>query len=139
MNQLSLHQLLAKAHLKKKKSASPRELFELRLATNATLIKNLFFSLYPEKEHADTFDRLMKLLPKLFDDRPEDLKKIDLERLHEGNWYQSEKILGMQLYVDHFNKDIPGLSDKLEYFENLGVNFLHLMPVTKRPKELLFS
>lgn len=135
MNQLSLHQLLAKDQLKKKKSTSPKDLFELRLATNLTLIKNLFFSLYPEKEHADTFEKLVALLPKLFEERPEELKKIDLKRLQEGNWYQSEKMLGMQLYVDHFNKDINGLSNKLGYFENLGVNFLHLMPITKRPKE----
>lgn len=135
MNQLSLHQLLAKDQLKKKKSTSPKDLFELRLATNLTLIKNLFFSLYPENEHADTFEKLVSLLPKLFDERPEELKKIDLKRLHEGNWYQSEKMLGMQMYVDHFNKDINGLSNKLGYFENLGVNFLHLMPITKRPKD----
>ena len=135
MNQLSLHQLIAKNLLKKKTSTSPTDLFELRLATNLTLIKNLFFSLYPESDHLGSFNKLMTLLPKLYDERPVELKKIDLERQQEGNWYLSEKMLGMQLYVDHFNKDVNGLSEKLEYFENLGVNFLHLMPITKRPKE----
>ncbi|MEJ1221322.1 alpha-amylase family protein [Sediminicola sp. 1XM1-17] len=135
MNQLSLHQLLATNQLKKKKTTSPNELFDLRLATNSTLIKNLFFSLYPESEHTATFEKLLSLLTQLFQERPEDLKKIDLERLKNGNWYQSEQMMGMQLYVDHFNKDIKGLSEKIGYFEDLGVNFLHLMPITKRPKE----
>lgn len=43
----------------------------------------------------------------------------------------------MQLYVDHFSKDLKGLISKLGYFEKLGVNFLHLMPITPRPKDLI--
>lgn len=135
MNQLSLHQLLAKDLLKRKKSTGTKELFELRLTANLTMIKNLFFSLYPERDHGRSFEKLVSKLPQLFQERPSELKQTDLKRLQQGNWYQSEQMVGMQLYVDHFNKDIKGLSEKLGYFENLGVNFLHLMPITKRPKE----
>ena len=41
----------------------------------------------------------------------------------------------MQLYVEHFNKDIKGLQEKIPYFKKLGINFLHLMPITTRPKD----
>ncbi|NNE77101.1 MAG: alpha amylase, partial [Pricia sp.] len=41
---------------------------------------------------------------------------------------------GMQLYVDHFSENLKGLENRLDYFEKLGVNFLHLMPITPRPK-----
>ncbi|WP_047417260.1 alpha-amylase family glycosyl hydrolase [Cellulophaga sp. Hel_I_12] len=135
MNQNSLHQLLGKSKFKNLDKAALDDLFELRLATNSTLIKDLFFSLYPEENHIADFKKLLSLLPQLFKNRPIDLKKQDIERLQKGTWYQSEKIVGMQLYVDHFNKDINGLSEKLHYFETLGVNFLHLMPITTRPKE----
>ena len=40
----------------------------------------------------------------------------------------------MQLYVDHFNQDLKGLQNKLSYLQDLGVNFLHLMPITTRPQ-----
>lgn len=134
MNQSALHKFLATSKKNNDKRAEPEAYFDLRLATNISLIKNLYFSLYPENKHLGDFEKLISELPKLFKSRPTDLKKQDLEKIFEGNWYKSEKIVGMQLYVDHFNKDLNGLADKLDYFENLGVNFLHLMPITTRPK-----
>ena len=134
MNQNYLHKMIATSKGKPSEAINYDSFFDLRLATNITLIKNLYFSLYPKKNHTNDFEKLIALLPKLFKSRPIDLKKQDLNRLSEGNWYQSEHIVGMQLYVDHFNKDINGLADKIEYFENLGVNFLHIMPITTRPK-----
>ena len=128
MNQAKLHRLLSQ------KGKDSKELFDLRLATNLTLIQKQFFSLYHEDAHEKHFQKLLKLLPKLFLDRPEELRNQDLERLKSGNWYQSENLVGMQLYVEHFNKDLKGLQEKIPYFKKLGVNFLHLMPITTRPK-----
>ncbi|NAY91835.1 alpha amylase [Muricauda sp. JGD-17] len=130
MNQAHLHRLLSS----KLKEQDPARLFKLRMATNVGLIQHLFFSLYPEKEHLVDFNKLLDLLPKLFASRPEELKLQDLQRLEAGNWYQSEKMVGMQLYVEQFNKDLKGLHKKIPYFKDLGVNFLHLMPITTRPK-----
>lgn len=130
MNQATLHRLLSS----KSKEKNPRALFELRLATNLSLIQQLFFSIYPENQHGDAFERLLNLLPKLFTLRPNDLAHQDLQRLNAGNWYQSEKMVGMQLYVEHFNKDLKGLKEKIPYLKELGINFLHLMPITTRPK-----
>ena len=128
MNQANLHRLLSQ------KGKDSKELFDLRLATNLTLIQKQFFSLYSEERHEKHFQKLLKLLAKLYLDRPEELRKQDLERLKSGNWYQSEKLVGMQLYVEHFNKDLKGLQEKIPYFKKLGINFLHLMPITTRPK-----
>ncbi|WP_349352174.1 MULTISPECIES: amylosucrase [unclassified Flagellimonas] len=128
MNQAQLHRLLPH------KGKSSQELFDQRLATNLTLIQKQFFSLYPEERYAPHFQKLLKLLPKLFLERPEVLKSQDIARLKSGNWYQSEKLMGMQLYVEHFNKDLKGLQEKIPYLKSLGVNFVHLMPITTRPK-----
>jgi amylosucrase len=130
MNQAYLHRFIASEN----QSADVNKLFELRLSANLTLIKDLFFSLYPEETHTDTLKKLISVLPSLFKTRHQELKLQDIERLAEGNWYQSHQLTGMQLYVDHFNKDLKGLESKIEYFEKLGVNFLHLMPITPRPK-----
>ena len=134
MNQTTIHQLLIAAHPELIDKKDFERLFDLRLSTNLTLIKELFFSLYPEEEHSKSFNKLLQALPVLFKDRPIPLRELDLERLSTGNWYQSEKIVGMQLYVDHFNKDLNGLAEKIGYFEELGVNLLHLMPITPRPE-----
>ena len=133
MNQAALHRLLALKSQKKKGVSPYKDLFDQRLSTNLSLIKNLFFSLYPETEYEPYFHQLLDKMELLFAERSTELKKQDIARLNYGNWYQSEKLVGMQLYVDRFNKDLNGLKAKLPYFEDLGINFLHLMPITTRP------
>ena len=134
MNQAYLHKYLASEHQDPIRDTDFDKFFELRFSTNLSLIKELFFSLYPEESHSIWFKRLLLELPALFKQRPTPLKLQDIQRLKQGDWYQSEQLTGMQLYVDHFSKDLKGLENKLGYFEKLGVNFLHLMPITTRPK-----
>ncbi|MEJ2583747.1 MAG: alpha-amylase family protein [Robiginitalea sp.] len=134
MNQAAIHRALQGSMDRDLTAAELERLFEKRLATNFTLLQQLFFSLYPEAEHRKTFFRLQDQLYTLFRKRSRELKLQDLRRLEEENWYQSEKWVGMQLYVDRFSGSLKGLEKKLPYFENLGVNFLHLMPINKRPK-----
>ena len=133
MNQAALHLLLASEDLREPENADQKALFDLRLKTNLSLIQYLFFELYPEEAHVKSFKKLLALLPRLFQKRPGHLRLLDLKRLAKGNWYQSHELVGMQLYVDRFNKDLKGLKDKLPYLEDLGINFLHLMPITTRP------
>ena len=134
MNQTSLHRLLASNKLENPEKVNLKELFDLRLSTNLSIIQNLFLSLYPGSTLQNSFPLLLELLPELYKKRPKNLKIQDLIRLKNANWYKSEKMVGMQLYVDHFNKDLRGLESKIAYFERLGVNLLHIMPVTTRPK-----
>ncbi|WP_291964391.1 alpha-amylase family protein [Maribacter sp.] len=133
MNQAELHRLLT-AKSQERKGNILLSSYEQRLAVNLSLIKTQFFSLYQEKEHKAFFYTLLDKLETLYNDRPKDLQNQDIARLNSGNWYQSEQMTGMQLYVDRFNKNIKGLQEKIPYLEDLGINFLHLMPITTRPK-----
>lgn len=133
MNQAALHRFLASDELKKPEIADRQKMFDLRFTTNIPLIQHQFFKLYQQKTSVRSFKKLLKLLPDLYRCRPEDLKLLDLKRMSEGNWYQSNKMVGMQLYVDRYNKTLKGLECKLPYLRGLGVNFLHLMPITTRP------
>lgn len=133
MNQAELHRLLT-VKSQERKGNILLSSYEQRLAVNLSLIKIQFFSLYQEKEHKAFFYTLLDKLETLYNDRPKDLQKQDIARLNSGNWYQSEQMTGMQLYVDRFNKNIKGLQEKIPYLEDLGINFLHLMPITTRPK-----
>ncbi len=132
MNQAALHRLLVSKRPKLGVD-NTQDLFNTRLSTNLSLISSLFFSLYPKENYEVYFHKLLTEIETLFSQRPESLKTLDLERLKAGNWYQSERLVGMQLYVDRFNKNIKGLNEKLPYFEDLGINLLHLMPITTRP------
>ncbi len=134
MNQTALHRKLASKDLKDLQKGSLQKLFDLRVATNLPLIRELFYSLYSDPKHNTYFKELQELLPVLFETRSDELKNRDLQLLKKGNWYQSEKMVGMQLYVDLFNKNLKGIEEKIPYFKELGITFLHLMPITTRPK-----
>lgn len=139
MNQAHLHSTLFKLQQKAKKQfqlsvSEENEHFKNRLAANLGIIDRLFFTVYNRSEHSSHFNQLIGLLFEMYKLRPETLKKIDLQRVENPSWYQSEQMAGMQLYVDRFNKNLKGVTEKLPYFEELGVNFLHLMPVMKSPK-----
>ena len=129
-----MHRFLASDELKNPEKADRQKMFDLRLTTNIPLIQYQFFRLYPQQSSLSSFKKLQRLIPELFKGRPEELKLLDLRRMSAGNWYQSHKMVGMQLYVDRYNKTLKGLESKLPYLQELGVNFLHLMPITTRPK-----
>ena len=61
------------------------------------------------------------------------IKKDELKEKKE-DWFLSNDIAGMSLYVDRFCGSIKNLEKKIDYFKKLGVNFLHLMPVFESPQ-----
>ena len=48
-------------------------------------------------------------------------------------WYQTEEMLGGVCYVDLFAGDLVTLREKIAYFRELGLTYLHLMPLFKAP------
>lgn len=46
-----------------------------------------------------------------------------------SQWAYETDTVGMMLYVDLFSGNLQGLFDKVSYFESLGVNLIHLMPL----------
>lgn len=133
MTQAEFHTYQTQKQKKAGVKLSTDMLFKERKTLNTSFLQNLFFTLYDREEHLATFDRLLDLLDVLYAERPDTLKKIDQARVLEGHWYQSENWVGMQLYVDRFCGDLKTLKSRLSYFEDLGINYLHLMPLTKRP------
>jgi len=50
---------------------------------------------------------------------------------HQPEWYKDAVVYS--LYVDQFNTDFKGLSAKLDYLQDLGVNCLWLLPILDSP------
>jgi amylosucrase len=110
--------------------------FKLRLSANFQDIFHYFHRLYPYRNDVwNHLDHLVQVLINNHIQRSPELKVIDKYRQSNPQWFTNENIAGMMLYVDRFAKNLHGLEEKLHYFEDLGINMLHLMPILKAPKE----
>lgn len=68
-------------------------------------------------------------------ERPAALRAMDSAREQDPNWFQSHRMMGAVCYVDLFAGDLAGLRRKIPYFKELGLTYLHLMPLYKAPEE----
>ena len=62
------------------------------------------------------------------------LKQLDRERERTPFWYSTNRLVGMMLYVENFSDTLDGLSRRIRYIKESGVNYLHLMPLLDSPK-----
>jgi amylosucrase len=53
----------------------------------------------------------------------------------EAGWYLDEQQAGYMLYVDLFAKDFAGLIKKIPYLQELGITYVHLMPLFRSPEK----
>ena len=67
-------------------------------------------------------------------DRPAELKALDAIRENDPLWYQSNRMVGAVCYVDLFSVDLKGMKEKIPYLKELGITYLHLMPIFKSPE-----
>lgn len=131
-----LHQQINQAIQQQQIDIAGRDnLFFTRFIANATAIDALFHELYGKHPQQEVFfNQLINLIAESYTRRPAILKQRDEEKQTKGNWFLSNEITGMSLYVDRFCGNIKNLGSKLDYFKELGVNFLHLMPVFESPE-----
>jgi amylosucrase len=85
---------------------------------------------YPD--HApEMANRLVEIAAQNFQQRPADLRLLDLRRHADPQWYQHQQMLGYATYPDLFAGDLKGVADRVDYLAELGVTYLHLMPLLK--------
>lgn len=115
--------------------AEQTEIFRTRLETHLPTVLSMLHDLYGH--HFDFFYHLEQILittAKAFSERADHLKAIDAEREGNFNWFQDHKMVGGVIYVDLFAGDLQGISDNIDYFKELGITYLHLMPFFKSPE-----
>ncbi|MDQ3846481.1 MAG: alpha-amylase family glycosyl hydrolase [Bacteroidota bacterium] len=135
MYEYHIHQHINAILQKETDIAGTDNLFYTRFIANASAIYSLYKELYlhhPKGEEA--FDQLIHTVIKGHKYRSERLQKRDRAKEKKGYWFLSNEITGMSLYVDRFCGNLINLTSKLDYFENLGINFLHLMPLFESPE-----
>ncbi|MFN0036496.1 MAG: amylosucrase, partial [Saprospiraceae bacterium] len=131
----NLHPRINKLLLEKGVSKE-NDLFYARLMANASAMRGLYQELYAEHPMCEQgFEQLLRVVADAARNRPAFLKQKDEEKAKQDHWFLSNEIAGMSLYVDRFCGDLPQLAGKLDYFQKLGVNFLHLMPIFQSPPD----
>ena len=92
-------------------------------------LKTLYTQIYgsSKQTQADYAD-LLSLM-----NQAKSLRKAELIQMdqHKVEWAFSQEMVGMTLYVDLFAGDLKHLVEKVTYFEDLGITYLHLMPLLK--------
>ena len=79
-------------------------------------------------------DQLMLMAWESYASRAEPLKKQDAAREANPDWFLSNQMVGGVCYVDLFAGNLRGIIDSIPYFKELGLSYLHLMPLFKCPE-----
>jgi amylosucrase len=111
-------------------SAESLESFEHRLELQWPRLFGLLRRLYGDRY--DFFYHVEQILLTIAHgwlSRPDELHRIDQRRCNDLRWFQSEKMVGGALYVDLFSENLGKLRQCIDYFKNLGLTYLHLMPL----------
>ncbi len=81
-------------------------------------------------------DRLVAIARAAHAARPDDLRELDELRSGEPDWFQRPSMVGYAAYADRFAGTLHDVGARAAYLRELGVGYLHLMPLlTPRPGE----
>jgi amylosucrase len=115
-------------------SADRRELFAIRVQRWRPDLRAGLDALYPGDVAATLEQRLLLAAAQAYAARPADLHRLDQVRTFAPDWFQAPSMLGYAAYVDRFAGDLAGVQRQIPYLKELGVTYLHLMPLL-RPRE----
>lgn len=79
-------------------------------------------------------EQILTSITEMWLDRSSELKALDALREADPQWYQSQRMTGAMCYVDLFAENLKGVRDNIPYLSEMGITYLHLMPVFSAPK-----
>jgi amylosucrase/maltose alpha-D-glucosyltransferase/alpha-amylase len=109
--------------------------YRTRLEHHFPRFFSCFHALY--QEEYDFFyylENVLRSATQMWTDRPDELKALDAMRETDPEWYLSHRMVGAMCYVDLFAGDFEHFEKKIAYLKELGITYLHLMPVFKVPE-----
>ena len=106
--------------------------FAARYARHEDELKWLYCELYNGDMQAYTY--FVGMLHRAYQARPEALRRLDATREANPAWYRGHDMTGMLMYVKPFAGTLNGVRSKLDYIQDCGVNYLHLMPLLESPE-----
>jgi glycosidase len=108
--------------------------FSSRLHRNFLTLFTLYAAVYSDRyDFFFYLEDLIVSIARLWLRRSQDLRELDIARELNPLWFKSNRMLGAVCYVDLFADNLEGIRAKIPYFKELGVTYLHLMPLFKAP------
>ena len=107
--------------------------FKNRLSRHYDEMKWLYSELYHNDQKA--FDYFCDMMYEYYEKRSPLLKEWDEAREASPDWYKGNDMLGMLMYTNCFAGNLKGVKSHLDYIQECGVNYLHLMPLLESPKD----
>jgi amylosucrase len=106
------------------------EAFLTRLERFFTELRDPLVALYGgDSRFREQFGALLEAIAAAALARDPELRRLDHEREITPDWLQREQTVGYVCYVDRFAGTLAGVRDRLPYLRELGVTYLHLMPL----------
>ncbi len=110
--------------------------FNKRLEEHFPALLRELSALYGQRgDFLDFIDELLATAWQGWCARPAGLRKLDAEREADPHWFESQHMVGGVCYVDLFGGDLRGVMAQIPYFKELGLTYLHLMPLFKCPED----
>ena len=107
------------------------KIFAQRMEKHQDELRWLYMELYGN----DTmYAELCEQMHDYYLKRSTELKKRDIKKEKNPDWFKEKEMLGMMLYIDNFAGNLKGVEKKLPYLKECNVNCLHLMPFLDTPK-----
>lgn len=138
-SKISLKRILPRveAELKRAITKNPQAWGEFtnRLHRQFPALLSLYAEVYGDRY--DFFYHLEDLvlsMARSWFERPQDLRELDTAREENPRWFQSNQMIGGVCYVNLFANNLEGIRKKIPYFKELGLTYLHLMPLFKAPE-----
>ena len=109
---------------------SKRHEFELRLNEHWRDLFGILFQLYGNRfDFHYHIEQILTTAVRAWAQRDQTLCELDQRRMNDPTWIQSQEIAGGALYVDLFGENLSKLREHVGYFKDLGLTYLHLMPL----------
>ncbi|MGF1663989.1 MAG: alpha-amylase family protein [Kineosporiaceae bacterium] len=111
-----------------------RELFELRVERWWGDLADGLADVFPPDVAHSAGERLLRAAATAYTARDPALHRSDLARTLRPDWFQEPGMLGYAAYTERFAGTLKGVHERLDHLAELGVTYLHLMPLL-RPRD----
>lgn len=107
------------------------KIFAQRMEKHQDELRWLYMELYGNDA---MYAELCEQMHDYYSKRSTELRKRDIKKEKNPDWFKEKEMLGMMLYIDNFAGDLKGVERKLSYLKECNVNCIHLMPFLDTPK-----
>jgi len=109
-----------------------QEIFRIRCQLYMPDVLRPLQRLYGDRSDFNQYlQAFLEIVARAYANRPGELRLLDIRRISEPDWFQQSRMMGYVCYVDRFAENLANVAGKIPYLKELGITYLHLMPLLK--------